>query len=80
MIRHQQTGYLAPQADADALAKGLHWMLGHADHSMRQEARLFVLQNYQEQVVARRYEALYAELLQTVEATDYSKTNVPNLG
>lgn len=66
MIRHRQTGYVAAYRSVDDLAAGLYWVLDQpvdAYEQMAQAARQFVLDHYEESVVAGRYQALYDELL-----------------
>ncbi len=65
LIAHQQTGYLARPFDEADLARGIAWVL--EDESRRralaEAARRKVEREYDLTSVARRYEALYHEVL-----------------
>lgn len=66
MIRHKQTGYIAQYQSVEDLAAGLFWVLDQPVETydrMAQAARQFVLDHYDESVVATCYRALYEELL-----------------
>ena len=66
MIQHQQTGYVAAYRSVDDLAAGLYWILDQpveAYERLARAARQFVLDHYEESVVAGRYRMLYEELL-----------------
>ena len=60
MIDHQNNGYLANYRSAEDLAKGMAWILENPNYAqLCQNARIKVLTNYAEDVVAKRYAALY---------------------
>lgn len=71
MIRHRQTGYVAEYRSVEDLAAGLYWVLDQpsdAYEQLAQAARQFVLDHYEESVVAGRYRTLYEELIKGLPA------------
>lgn len=64
MIDHEENGYLADYKSAQALAKGMFWILFHENYeNLCQNARQKVLDNYSEKVVSQQYQALYDSLI-----------------
>jgi len=64
MIDHQVNGYVANYEDAEDLANGIHWVLEEADYvQLSQNARMKVMDNYSENVIAEKYNTLYQRLL-----------------
>jgi len=64
MIEHQKNGYLAQPFDTDDLAKGIEWLLNTPNYQqLCNNARDKVLTHFDSQVVAKRYIALYKEIL-----------------
>lgn len=64
MIEHQKNGYLAQPFDTDDLAKGIEWVLNAPDYQqLCDNARDKVLTHFDSQIVAKRYIALYKEIL-----------------
>ena len=65
MVEHRVNGYIATQGDSSDLAEGIRWILSGEKpmQQLRLAARQKVERDYANQVVAKRYAALYAELL-----------------
>ena len=64
MIDHKTNGYVANYKDAEDLANGICWVLEKANYEqLSQNARQKVVENYSEDVVAKRYLTLYKSLL-----------------
>jgi glycosyltransferase involved in cell wall biosynthesis len=69
MIDHQQigvptTGYLAQYKSSEDLALGIQYVLQNPDYeTLCQNARKKVVENYSEEVIARKYMALYQSLM-----------------
>ncbi|SDK15188.1 Glycosyltransferase involved in cell wall bisynthesis [Catalinimonas alkaloidigena] len=64
MIRHQQTGFLAPPQSAQGILNGIQWYLQHEDpHQIRAAARQWVIDTYHPERVARLHLDLYHTLL-----------------
>jgi glycosyltransferase involved in cell wall biosynthesis len=69
LIEHRQTGYLAQPYAIEDLAQGIAWVLNSQErcHQLGQRARQKVEQEFTQALQARRYQALFAELLQEQE-------------
>lgn len=64
MIDHQKTGYLAEYKSASDLAKGINFILKNTEYqSLSNLSRNKVLNYYAEEVVAKKYIAVYESLL-----------------
>ncbi len=65
LIAHQQTGYLARPFDEADLAHGISWVLQDElrRRALAEAARRKVEREYELTLIARRYEALYHEVL-----------------
>lgn len=62
IIEHQINGYLAKEDDIEDFAKGIHWVLYDSDKQTTSiNARNKVLQNYSEEIVAKKYINLYTK-------------------
>ena len=60
MIDHKSNGYLAKYKSAEDLAKGIQYILQEADYQqLCDNSRQKVLDNYSEEVVAKRYQEVY---------------------
>ncbi|GAB4527452.1 MAG: hypothetical protein Kow0063_02730 [Anaerolineae bacterium] len=66
IVEHQQTGYLAQPYEPADLAKGIAWVLEDVERlrDLRHQARARVEREFDIQHVAKRYLALYEELLE----------------
>ncbi|RRB02009.1 glycosyltransferase family 4 protein [Larkinella rosea] len=67
MIQHQQNGYLVQYRSVDDLARGMQWVLEQPEAVFSQlaaNARNYVVANYDEIVIARRYIDLYGVITQ----------------
>lgn len=64
MIEHINNGYLAQPFDTEDLANGIAWVLNAASYQqLCHNARDKVLTHFDSQIVAKRYIALYKEIL-----------------
>ncbi len=66
IVEHEQTGYLAQPYESAELAKGIAWILEDAERlsDLRHQARARVEREFDIQHVAKRYLALYEEILE----------------
>lgn len=73
MIDHRSNGYLAQPFDLCDLAKGISWVLSEDKRSpaLSINARNKVLNNFNQGVIARRYEALYKSILPKNDMPDF---------
>jgi glycosyltransferase involved in cell wall biosynthesis len=67
VVQHDRTGIRAPADDANALASAIDELLGRADRgaSLGSAGRMYTLATLAPESVARRYAALYRELLES---------------
>lgn len=71
MIDHMENGYLAEYMSADDLAHGIYWTLFEADRvKLSENARKKAVDNYSEAVVAKRYTALYEDILKNTKISN----------
>jgi glycosyltransferase involved in cell wall biosynthesis len=65
ILEHEQTGYLAPPFDTEALAHGIRWVLHDADRhaAMREAARQRAQALFDPQRMASLYRTVYREAL-----------------
>ncbi len=64
MIDHKYNGYVARYKDSYDLMKGIYWILFEANSEiLSQKARQKVVENYAEEIIARKYYNLYEQLL-----------------
>ena len=65
LVDHGVTGLLSAPADASELADSILWLLGHSDEArkMGQRARQAVVSAFSVDVMVRRIETLYDQLL-----------------
>ena len=68
IVDHQQNGYLAPEKDAGALLKGIHWVLEDEERlfELGVNARAKAEREYAMEAQARRYAALFEAVLHQV--------------
>ena len=66
LIGRNERGYIARYGDNEDLAKGIGWVLDMDDKDgrLRKAARAHALNCYSLETIAKRYAALYEELLQ----------------
>lgn len=65
MIDHEVNGYVAASRNSADLARGIAWVLRHPEPgNLSVACREKVMRRYQESVVAKKYIALYQELIQ----------------
>jgi glycosyltransferase involved in cell wall biosynthesis len=62
MVGHQSEGYIAPQGDADELAKGIIYLIDNQEVKSK-NARQKALAEYANSLIAARYRSLYQRLL-----------------
>ncbi len=78
MIQHRENGYLASYKSAEDLAEGIYfvWNLYHHEFEAYQKlvraARAFVIQEFGEEIISKRYAALYGQAIQTYQAHEPS--------
>ncbi len=64
MIDHKYNGYVARYKDSYDLMKGIYWILFEANSEiLSQKVRQKVVENYAEEIIARKYYNLYEQLL-----------------
>ena len=65
IVKHQETGWLAPAFDTSNLASGIVWMLGDANRLefLSNSARALALKKYANNVVAEQYQRVYEQSL-----------------
>lgn len=64
IVEHKNNGYLAKAFDTADLARGIEWVLSAEDYSqLSQNARNKVLREFDGRVVAKKYIALYNQIL-----------------
>ena len=65
MIEHQQNGYLAPAFEIEELGRGIAWVLENKERHQKlcDRAREKAEQEFSQELMARRYSSLFAELL-----------------
>lgn len=66
MIEHKQNGYLATPFKTEELAKGIEWILEDEErwNKLSQSARRKVTQNFDINIISKRYISLYEKVLQ----------------
>ena len=64
LINHKKNGYLAEPLNSKDLALGIDWVLNSKDTDfLSKSARLKVLENFDNSVVAKKYKSLYGEII-----------------
>ncbi|MFN3850217.1 MAG: glycosyltransferase family 4 protein [Spirosomataceae bacterium] len=64
MIAHKTNGYLAEYKNPNDLAKGIDWVLFESDYELiSKNARKKVLENYAQEVVAKKYVEVYKSII-----------------
>ena len=65
IIEHQQNGYLAPAYEVEELARGIAWVLENRERHQKlcHRAREKAEQEFSQQLMARRYLSLFAEMV-----------------
>lgn len=64
MIDHVENGYLAKPFETNDLAQGIDWVLRNSEEeSLSSNARSKVIDNFEMQLVAKRYESLYQNII-----------------
>jgi glycosyltransferase involved in cell wall biosynthesis len=67
MVGHKQNGYLAGYKSSAELAEGIEWMYVHPQRNeLKENARISVMKNFSEPVIASRHIELYKELLKRI--------------
>jgi glycosyltransferase involved in cell wall biosynthesis len=72
MIEHQMNGYLAQPYEIQDLAQGIVWVIENESRykALSNAARTKVVQEFNLQLQARRYAALYRELIEKSTKTN----------
>ncbi|TLD96181.1 glycosyltransferase [Helicobacter jaachi] len=66
MISHKVNGYLAQALDTKDLARGIEWILTHADYNMlANNARQSVMDKFQSSHIAKKYLHTYSTLIES---------------
>jgi glycosyltransferase involved in cell wall biosynthesis len=80
MIDHRINGYLANPLDVDDLTQGINWVLDDADRLdvLSHQARVKTEQAFALDIQARRYQALYEELLASHQRDPRSRLQLPS--
>lgn len=67
IIEHKKTGYLARYANVEDLANGIKWVLSNTELNERlsRNARDRIEESYDIKIIARQYEKLYHQILQS---------------
>ena len=64
MVKHEENGYLAAYRSSEDLATGIKWVFDHGDKQrLNTAARQSVMENFSEDIIARKHIAVYQELL-----------------
>jgi glycosyltransferase involved in cell wall biosynthesis len=64
MVRHKETGRLAPAADVGSLVEGVHWpAAAREDRMLPLRCRAFALERWNPAALAAEYAALYRDAL-----------------
>jgi glycosyltransferase involved in cell wall biosynthesis len=63
MVKHEQNGYLAQYRSSESFADGMQWIIDHPDkEKLRKNARQTVMDNFSEEVIAKKHIELYNKL------------------
>jgi glycosyltransferase involved in cell wall biosynthesis len=64
MVKHMQNGYLAAYRSSESFTDGMEWVINHADkNKLNWEARKSVMENFSEELIAKKHIDLYRQLL-----------------
>ena len=63
LIDHLHNGYVAKYKSTTDLAEGIQWILNNRDSFLNREARRKVIDNYSEDIVAKKYIKIYNQLV-----------------
>ncbi|WP_157543940.1 glycosyltransferase family 4 protein [Mucilaginibacter paludis] len=64
MVQHQHNGYLATYRSAESFTDGMEWIINHPDHhSLREQARQTVMDNFSEEIIAQKHLEVYQQLV-----------------
>ena len=79
MIRHKETGWLAPIRDVDALVEGIYWLAeSRKDPLLARRCRVLALEKWNEHKGAKLYEQLFLSLKnETYKIRNESKVPTP---
>lgn len=65
MVEHKKNGYLAKPFDTSDLKDGVEWILNHDNYEeLCRNARAKVLEEFESQIVAKKYIKLYKDILE----------------
>lgn len=65
MVQHEYNGYLATYRSAESFAGGMEWIIKHPEkEQLDKQARQAVMDNFSEEVIAKKHILLYENLLQ----------------
>lgn len=64
MVKHEYNGYLAEYRSSESFADGMEWIINYPDRPrLHRQARQFVMDNFSEDIIARKHLDLYHSLL-----------------
>lgn len=63
MVKHEQNGYLAGYRSSESFADGMEWIINYPDREkLQQNARQTVMENFSEEVIAKKHIELYNKI------------------
>lgn len=63
MVKHEQNGYLAGYRSSESFAYGMEWIINYPDREkLQQNARQTVMENFSEEVIAKKHIELYNKI------------------
>jgi glycosyltransferase involved in cell wall biosynthesis len=64
MVQHKHNGYLAKYKSSESFADGMEWIIKHPEKDkLNQQARQTILDNFSEEVIAKKHIEVYQGLL-----------------
>ncbi|MBS1528005.1 MAG: glycosyltransferase [Bacteroidetes bacterium] len=64
MVKHEYNGYLAVYRSSESFADGMEWIISHPEKDkLQQQARQMVMDNFSEEVIAKKHIDLYNKLI-----------------
>ena len=65
MVKHEYNGYLAEYRSSESFADGMEWVINYPDRpKLNQQARQSVMDNFSEEIIAKKHIELYQQLVQ----------------
>jgi glycosyltransferase involved in cell wall biosynthesis len=64
MVQHEYNGYLATYKSSESFADGMEWIIKHPERDkLNQQARQTIIDNFSEEVIAKKHIEVYQSLL-----------------